>query len=323
MTTNLTTWGMTVLLLGSIAAAQEVDKPDLGDTSDDLLDIIATTQPTRDQLRQLMEIIEKNGELWAEHRDAEMDRAAQQQVAALAYDEETFRTIKSLLQKYRRPQPQDLFVLNTFLAPLLKADPALIRQEADWVQRLAAALGRYRPYPTYTEAQLAMFRLDDATKYDPDQMLKVIERIRQLQARKIEADKKVGDYNELAARLNRISLRIAVRAAEKPREDEAIAKALLDYEKKKLSDWIVIARELRVLARWQIREYLDQSSPLLNPEAPSGPSRIRNFPTGITLLNLVNRMAAVCEEETLSVPTEAELQKRLADERRKKTKAGK
>ncbi|MCP4379102.1 MAG: hypothetical protein GY794_23385 [bacterium] len=237
-----------------------------------------------DELREVAKAVEAEAEAWVSSTNT--GKKVKHQLRNVWYDKGSIGPLKTVLEEERK-SPNDIFVANRLLSPMINAKPEVIAEAMGMIHTITERLGQYKPLPTYNDEQLRGLQLaDDAPKSRRD----LVEKRR---AEKLEKETAVQKHNSQARALRAVVYRLMIRART-AEEDALLLKALVVSEKN--SDWMYadILEAIRSEARrmkeprakviyaalrsfWNdlreaggaSKEYVDQGSVKIIPEANS------------------------------------------------------
>jgi len=179
-----------------------------------------------DELKELVEVIEAEAEAWASSQ--RLNVKVVHQLRNVWYDKGSIGPLRTVLDEERK-SPNDLFVANRLLSPLIYAKPLVIAEAMGMIHSVSERLAKYKTLPTYNEEELKGLQLaDDATKSRRD----VVEKRR---AEKRKKELEVQKHNEQVRSLRGVVYRLMIRART-AEEDARLLKALVVSEKN--GDWM-------------------------------------------------------------------------------------
>ncbi|MDP7287165.1 MAG: hypothetical protein QGH94_04145 [Phycisphaerae bacterium] len=179
-----------------------------------------------DELNELVKGVEAQAAAWA--RSKRENAKMSHNLRNIWYDQGSINPLRTVLE-VERPSPNDLFVANRILAPMINAKPKVITEALGMIHTVSERLAVYKDLPTFTEAQLeAMAPPTDAPK-------SVMDLARKRRGEKKKEELAVQKHNQQARALRLLVYRLMVRARSRE-EDTRLLKALVVSEKN--SDWM-------------------------------------------------------------------------------------
>ena len=179
-----------------------------------------------DELKELVSVVEIEAEAWVSSR--RLNIKVVHQLRNVWYDKGSIGPLKTVLEEERK-SPNDIFVANRLLSPMINAKPAVIAEALGMIHPVSERLGRYKSVPVYTKEQLKALEVaEDAPKSDRDLAAK-------RRAEKRAKELAVQKHNQQVRSLRAIVYRLMVRARTAG-EDARLLKALANAEKK--NDWM-------------------------------------------------------------------------------------
>jgi hypothetical protein len=197
-----------------------------------------------DELLEVTKAIEIEAAAWA--RSERPNIRVTHKLRTIWYNKGSLGPLKTVLETPRE-SPNDLFVVNRLLSPMLNAAAPVISESLAMIHPISERLAVYKPLATYTEKQLeAMAPAEDA-----DKSLKVAASKRRAEKRK--ADVIVQKHNQQARAMRTVVFRRMVLARNRE-EDTVLLKALVQSEKN--GDWMYadILEAIRKEARRMSKE---------------------------------------------------------------------
>jgi len=179
-----------------------------------------------DELKELVEVIEAEADAWAKSK--RLNIKVKHQLRNVWYDKGSIGPLRTVLEEERK-SPNDIFVANRLLSPMIYAKPSVIAEAMGMIHGVSERLARYKPLPTYNEEEIKALQLPDDA---PKDRRKVVEKRR---AEKQEKELAVQKHNEQARALRAVVYRLMIRART-PEEDARLLKALVVSEKN--GDWM-------------------------------------------------------------------------------------
>jgi len=192
-----------------------------------------------DELKELVSVVEIEAEAWASSQRLKIKVV--HQLRNVWYDKGSIGPLKTVLEEERK-SPNDIFVANRILSPMINAKPAVIAEAMGMIHSVSERLARYKALPTYNEEELKGLQLaDDAPKDLRD-------RVEKRRAEKRKKELAVQKHNEQARALRAVVYRLMIRART-AEEDALLLKALVVSEKN--GDWMYadILEAIRAQAR--------------------------------------------------------------------------
>jgi len=192
-----------------------------------------------DELKDITKAIEIEAEAWANSTRANLK--VTHRLRTIWYDQGSINPLRTVLEA-ERDSPNDLFVTNRLLAPLINAKRKVIAEALVMLHPIAERMAVYKPLPTFTTEQLeAMAPEADAPKSEKDLASK-------RRAEKYKEEVAVQKHNQQARELRAMVYRLMVRASTRE-EDAVLLKALVVSEKNR--DWMYadILEAIRAEAR--------------------------------------------------------------------------
>jgi len=179
-----------------------------------------------DEMEKLVKEIEAEAEAWATGRRP--DVAMTHRLRAVWYDVESLIPLSKALDAKREP-PRDLYVANRLFYPLLQARPHVISESISMVETAWRKMGKYKPYPSYSKAELKKFQLPEGgDKVAQSSAAKA-------RGEKLKGEREIQRHNEQVHILQGTMFRLMVLAGN-PDHDAKLSKALVQAEQQ--GSWI-------------------------------------------------------------------------------------
>lgn len=286
----------------------------------------ATAPADRSQIEALAEDLERMAGEYIQGKDSAegLDRRLRQ----LAYDDKNVGEVVKVACLVR-PDPQNLYVANRLLRPLLMAKSATVDAALPALRKFRNGQGSYERLPRYSDKELAALQMPDG-KVDP----KAAANIRNAQSAKLAKDRRVAMHNEQLAAFETLYARLLLMANNKEADRE-----VLDILKENEDDLALVYTKIldvvreesermeQARAKWfydellamadelrlERKDYLQVDKIKLEPTANSVMATQKDY-AGIRLYKAVNVVATLGRCPALKVPTE----KQIDDEIRRK-----
>ena len=179
-----------------------------------------------DELNEIVKAVEIEAASWA--GSTRIGVKVTHRIRNIWYDKGSINPLKTVME-VPRESPNDLFVVNRILSPMINAKPAVIAEALGMIHPISERLAVYKPLPSYTEEQLeAMAPAEDASK-----TVRALAGKRRAEKRKEELA--VQKHNQQARALRAVVYRLMVLARNRE-EDVRLLKALMVSEKN--VDWM-------------------------------------------------------------------------------------
>ena len=179
-----------------------------------------------DEMEELVKEIEAEAEAWVTGRRP--DVAMTHRLRAVWYDVESLIPLSKALDVSREP-PRDLYVANRLFYPLVQARAHVISESISMVETAWRKMGKYKPYPSYSKAELRKFQMPGG---DDKVARGSAEKAR---GEKLKAEREIQRHNEQVKILQGTMFRLMVLAGN-PDHDAKLSKALVLAEEK--GSWI-------------------------------------------------------------------------------------
>lgn len=155
---------------------------------------VETKSITKAELQALVKQVETSGQNWAEGKteDAEVLKA----LKAVRYESEVVSTLDAELRAGKRKDPVDLYVASKLLEPLVNSKPAVIKSVLPGAKAVYARNGFYLLPPQYTPEQLKMLSGEGPASANPEQMLKDVQRAKEMQEMRQSKERPILLHNQ-------------------------------------------------------------------------------------------------------------------------------
>lgn len=146
------------------------------------------------ELQALAKQIEAAGQGWAEGKaeDPEVLKA----LKAVRYDAESVPALDAELRGSKRKDPVDLYVASKLLEPLVNSKPAVIKSALPAAKAVYARNSFYLQPPQFTPEQLKMLSGEGASSASPEQMLKDVQRMKEMQEMRQNKERPAIQHNQ-------------------------------------------------------------------------------------------------------------------------------
>ncbi len=290
----------------------------------------------KDELQAFIKKLEEEAAKRYEGDDP--DKELIKQVQALVYDDESVKHLGSLLGSQRDPAVA-VFVTNEMLAPLKKADKAVINKALPMVGRLNSRF-QLKPLPKFPPAVLNAARLPDKfpTGVPLEQLLAQMSRTQEARRQKTSRDEEVVRYNREVVELT-ITYADLLLAAGDANDDARVLQMIGQEESRGSALFSTLLMRIVVAARTMDKEraermyrsldsylnrvqyrsakYADLSRPMVLPDQNSRYEEVAMYPYS-SIVKALNAVAKVADQ-----PLRKELSDREIAEMLKKAKGGK
>jgi hypothetical protein len=294
----------------------------------------ASANGNRAELKALADELVKAAADWMADKPA--DSALENKIKAVTYDDDGARVMVSLLNEYAgKPDPVNLYVATKLLQPLTMAKTEVVRKAMPGAKEVCKRLIRYVDFPKLSKAEEDALKVPNDPKMSVDDVVKAKERVQKVQEQKIAKDRATKLHNEQAFRLEKMMYKLMILAGDEA-FDKEVLEAIFKAEREgtrlffdllgmvrseaskmdekrakvyydtlaKMSKMPVDGREMRM----RKAKYKDLGTPRLNPTGESGYEAKDDYP-GIAILTTLNQVATSAKQPSLTVPSQADVDK--------------
>jgi len=179
-----------------------------------------------DELNELVKGVEAQASAWANSKRPNLK--VTHFLRNVWYDQGSISPLRTVLS-VERPSPNDIFVANRILGPMLYAKPKVIAEAIGMIRTVSERIAVYKDLPTFTEEQL------EAMAPEADSPKSVLVKAAKRRAEKFKEELAVQKHNQQARALRLLVFKLVVRARSRE-EDARLLATLVESEKK--ADWM-------------------------------------------------------------------------------------